>query len=285
MVDLRRYARGLALIDRGISTIDGLFDAANAMAVNLPDTPSGVAHSVYKRHLLVYMKTHFPGVRLDFGRMRRDGITQMVGMFPNQMLVLGSNDDLNRGLSDEVALGIALRASQSPAPSRRYLPAATPSQFERSIAPRHSPASPPVSAGQSATEEYHPVDNCAVSRITPEVPAPPSFLPRVSSILSDEPPEDLLCPLTLDLYDDPVRTACGQIYERAAITEWFSKGETTDPMTGLMLENLRRDPLMWLRCVIFRNQKAAWTMRDMPRAFEQIMKPRQTPIMHTFFRV
>ena len=55
MVDPRRYTRGLALIDRGITTIDELFDAANVMAMDLPDVPPGVAHSVYKRHLLVYI--------------------------------------------------------------------------------------------------------------------------------------------------------------------------------------------------------------------------------------
>ena len=45
-------------------------------------------------------------------------------------------------------------------------------------------------------------------------------------------PEDLRCPLTLDLFCDPVTTADGHTYERVAIEEWFATGSRTSPTTN-----------------------------------------------------
>ncbi|GJR41921.1 putative E3 ubiquitin-protein ligase LIN isoform X1 [Tanacetum coccineum] len=49
-------------------------------------------------------------------------------------------------------------------------------------------------------------------------------------------PEDYICPLTGLLFEDPVTLETGQTYERAAIVEWFDKGNTTCPVTGKILE-------------------------------------------------
>lgn len=43
--------------------------------------------------------------------------------------------------------------------------------------------------------------------------------------------EDLLCPITLEVFVDPVCTVHGTTYERTAIEDWFGK-HTTDPLTG-----------------------------------------------------
>jgi len=45
-------------------------------------------------------------------------------------------------------------------------------------------------------------------------------------------PEDLRCPLTLDLFCDPVTAADGHTYERVAIEEWFATGSRTSPTTN-----------------------------------------------------
>ncbi|MCE3237879.1 MAG: hypothetical protein K0R24_860 [Gammaproteobacteria bacterium] len=50
--------------------------------------------------------------------------------------------------------------------------------------------------------------------------------------------EALLCPLTHSLMYDPVSTSDGQVYEREAITQWFSQGHQTSPLTNLELPNL-----------------------------------------------
>ncbi|KAI7746232.1 hypothetical protein M8C21_017697 [Ambrosia artemisiifolia] len=49
-------------------------------------------------------------------------------------------------------------------------------------------------------------------------------------------PEDYICPLTGYIFEDPVTLETGQTYERAAIMEWFSKGNKTCPVTGKTLE-------------------------------------------------
>lgn len=49
-------------------------------------------------------------------------------------------------------------------------------------------------------------------------------------------PEDFICPLTGLVFEDPVTLETGQNFERAAIIEWFNKGNTTCPVTENKLE-------------------------------------------------
>ena len=46
-----------------------------------------------------------------------------------------------------------------------------------------------------------------------------------------EAPDSLCCPITLEIFKDPVQTIHGQTYERQAIEDWFAS-HSTDPMTG-----------------------------------------------------
>ena len=50
-------------------------------------------------------------------------------------------------------------------------------------------------------------------------------------------PEDLRCPLTLELLCDPVTAADGHTYERVAIEEWLATGSRTSPSTGQPLQS------------------------------------------------
>ena len=50
-------------------------------------------------------------------------------------------------------------------------------------------------------------------------------------------PEDLRCPLTLDLFCDPVSAADGHTYERVAIEEWLATGSRTSPTTNEPLQS------------------------------------------------
>ena len=54
-------------------------------------------------------------------------------------------------------------------------------------------------------------------------------------------PEDLRCPLTLELFCDPVTAADGHTYERVAIEEWL-KTKGTSPMTQEPLTDTRLIP-------------------------------------------
>ncbi|KAF3441907.1 hypothetical protein FNV43_RR15822 [Rhamnella rubrinervis] len=50
------------------------------------------------------------------------------------------------------------------------------------------------------------------------------------------PPKDFVCPITSNLFDDPVTLETGQTYERKAIQEWLDRGNSTCPITRQKLQ-------------------------------------------------
>ncbi|GLU21819.1 hypothetical protein SLE2022_379350 [Rubroshorea leprosula] len=56
------------------------------------------------------------------------------------------------------------------------------------------------------------------------------------------PPEELRCPISLQLMYDPVIVASGQTYERTCIEKWFSDGHNTCPKTQQRLQHLSLTP-------------------------------------------
>ncbi|KAF3931222.1 hypothetical protein ABW19_dt0209355 [Dactylella cylindrospora] len=62
---------------------------------------------------------------------------------------------------------------------------------------------------------------------------------RRSSSISFEPlPTNLICPITHELFRDPVRASDGIIYDRQAINRWFESSEIS-PSTGLKVDSKR----------------------------------------------
>ncbi|XP_023007456.1 putative E3 ubiquitin-protein ligase LIN-1 isoform X1 [Cucurbita maxima] len=51
------------------------------------------------------------------------------------------------------------------------------------------------------------------------------------------PPKDFVCPITCNIFYDPVTIETGQTYERSAIQEWLDRGNLTCPITGQKLQN------------------------------------------------
>ncbi|KAF9614590.1 hypothetical protein IFM89_019373 [Coptis chinensis] len=51
------------------------------------------------------------------------------------------------------------------------------------------------------------------------------------------PPKDFVCPITSNLFVDPVTLETGQTYERKAIQEWLERGNSTCPITRQKLQN------------------------------------------------
>lgn len=51
-------------------------------------------------------------------------------------------------------------------------------------------------------------------------------------------PKDFVCPITDQIFEDPVTIETGQTYEYAAIQEWLNRGNTTCPVTQHTLESL-----------------------------------------------
>ncbi|CAK9184520.1 unnamed protein product [Ilex paraguariensis] len=56
------------------------------------------------------------------------------------------------------------------------------------------------------------------------------------------PPEELKCPISLQLTYDPVIIASGQTYERICIEKWFNDGHNTCPKTQQQLSHLSLTP-------------------------------------------
>ncbi|XP_047967834.1 U-box domain-containing protein 10-like [Salvia hispanica] len=63
-------------------------------------------------------------------------------------------------------------------------------------------------------------------------------------------PDDLRCPISLELMRDPVIVATGQTYERCYIQRWLDCGNTTCPKTRQKLQNLSLTPNYVLRSLI-----------------------------------
>ena len=62
----------------------------------------------------------------------------------------------------------------------------------------------------------------------------------------EAPPNDLMCPITHALMREPVRASDGCVYDRHAITRWFSQ-RLSSPLTGEQLDSGRLDPVDGLR--------------------------------------
>ena len=60
-------------------------------------------------------------------------------------------------------------------------------------------------------------------------PARPGQAPRQA-------PSQFICPITHEIMTDPVTTADGHAYERAAIEQWLRTNDTS-PLTGARLPN------------------------------------------------
>ena len=57
-------------------------------------------------------------------------------------------------------------------------------------------------------------------------------LPKLEKqIIGSKPPKDFVCPITGQIFCDPVTLETGQTYERKAIQEWLKTGNTTCPIT------------------------------------------------------
>lgn len=59
----------------------------------------------------------------------------------------------------------------------------------------------------------------------------------VSGNAKQTPPKDFVCPITSNVFSDPVTLETGQTYERQAIQEWIDRGNSTCPITRQELQS------------------------------------------------
>lgn len=62
--------------------------------------------------------------------------------------------------------------------------------------------------------------------------------------------DSILCPITHEIFHDPVMTCDGMTYERNAIMTWFEEGNRSSPMTGMTLPILTLIPNLTLKKLI-----------------------------------
>jgi len=64
----------------------------------------------------------------------------------------------------------------------------------------------------------------------------------------------LVCPITQELFVDPVFAEDGHTYERGAITRWFNTGNTRSPVTNEELEGKRLIPNHVLKKIVHQHR-------------------------------
>ena len=62
--------------------------------------------------------------------------------------------------------------------------------------------------------------------------------------------KNFICPISYDIFFDPVITCDGQTYEKIEILKWFMEGKKTSPLTGKDLEHLEIVPNILLKNII-----------------------------------
>jgi len=65
----------------------------------------------------------------------------------------------------------------------------------------------------------------------------PSNSPKTITV-----PQEFFCPITHDIFAEPVICADGNTYELAAIKAWFLTGKTTSPVTNMELDSMTLTP-------------------------------------------
>ncbi|KAK4788812.1 hypothetical protein SAY86_020131 [Trapa natans] len=103
-----------------------------------------------------------------------------------------------------------------------------------------APCSPTV---QGNFEEGEPRGSLALEKQLPKFSSI-NFRPSIrrSGSIPPVPPEELRCPISLQLMYDPVIISSGQTYERICIEKWFSDGHNTCPKTQQNLAHLCLTP-------------------------------------------
>lgn len=89
------------------------------------------------------------------------------------------------------------------------------------------------------------------------------------------PPKDFVCPITSNVFDDPVTLETGQTYERRAIQEWLDRGNSSCPITRqkLNINQLPKTNYVLKRLIAsWQEQSSNTTSVSNQEAHEPIMK-------------
>ncbi|XP_062189107.1 putative E3 ubiquitin-protein ligase LIN [Phragmites australis] len=102
-------------------------------------------------------------------------------------------------------------------------------------------------------------------RLSPEPASSPmrgDADPVVGTTQSLATPKDFVCPITSQVFDDPVTLETGQTYERRAIQEWLDRGNATCPITRQRIHGAQLPKTNY----VLKRLIAAWREQTSPAA-------------------
>ena len=189
-----------------ITTVYDLFNAVWIDSEFLPRDTSRMY--VLKGRLLGFLNAACLKTFIDLHALKRDKLIEFGGKYPNQFvaLVVDHIIPVNRNTF------VSCKATHAPITVREKLQSLM-----------HAYESVPVPVIDDA--------NCGLS----DEDALQRALKDSLVLCKPSPPDELCCPITLELFCDPVSTIRGQTYERKAIMDWLRKS-ATDPITGCPLK-------------------------------------------------
>ena len=186
------------LLEWGVHTAYDLVEVVRAFTVAAGAENPSAENAVFRQQLCRFLRYRCARVVVHFDALFGDRVLVKGGEYPKQWV---SATPDKPAIRDSLKEG---RATERRAPKEEgRLP------FDSELA---FPALP--------RGTRRPPFDAAVAR-----PAPRSCL---------DVPYDLCCPLTLELFVDPVVASSGNTYERSAIEEWLQK-EARDPLSNLPL--------------------------------------------------
>ncbi|KAI3417029.1 RING-type E3 ubiquitin transferase [Psidium guajava] len=97
------------------------------------------------------------------------------------------------------------------------------------------------------------------------------------------PPKDFVCPITSNLFDDPVTLETGQTYERRAIQEWLDRGNLTCPITRQKLQStqLPKTNYVLKRLIVSWQEQNPSAVLDKSLNYSPEITPIAKPMMHS----
>jgi len=224
---------------------DGMLAMHDLFRYARPTDTDAPHKCIYKKDLLNFVNKHYRGLNIDFDALLESKTIIRGGVYPLQWLKAryirsrhcAEADDFDttpvskhNGCfgNDDDALAEAMRIS---------LLVVQPQSLEI----QGDPADGMMKDGSDATLSVR------VDKTSPHTDADTSLT------IEENAPYELCCPISLELFRDPVQTLRGVTYERAVITDWFKRHDT-DPMSGehIHVKTLWRDTDMILKCHEFR---------------------------------
>ena len=77
-----------------------------------------------------------------------------------------------------------------------------------------------------------------------------AFYDSITPAVKKGVPQEFICPLSMELMQDPVVAADGHVYDRTSLEKWFAAGKKTSPLTGAPLTHTDLIPCTTLKSLI-----------------------------------